>query len=198
VVAIEWFHLDQMAQGTVSAGLMVALGTILFGLPYALRELLRRKTNWWLIAFLLLLIPIFHAVGTGVFFYVSNRIAEGATQLADAAASADPASMTMQAEPDATTTPRMFIGLAAGAAGAIGPLLALGLLPWLRARGARPWLFVAALVALAWWGAMGVRLATVESTYDVAVTIFLPWQILFAFFLSHLIKASPPKDAAAP
>ncbi len=196
IAGMEWLHLDQAAQGPASAGALIALGTLLFGLPYAARELLHRQTNWWLVAFLLLLIPIFHAVGAGIFFYVSNKIAEAAAQMAEAAAMATDPEAMMQYAPEGSTTPKLFMGLAAGFAGAAGPLLALALLRRLRAPGARLWLLAGALVALAWWGGMGVRLATIESTYDVAATIFLPWQVLFAFFLSLLLRPSPPKGAA--
>jgi hypothetical protein len=201
LIGMEWLDLDQMAQGPVSAGALLALATAAFGLPYAAREVLYRKTNWLLVAFLLLLIPIFHAVGAGVFSLLFKNAADAAAAASAAAdaAAMDPSSMVMQAAPpEPTTTPQMLMGLAAGAAGAAGPLLLLALLPWLRARGARPWLFAAALVALAWWGAMSVRQVTVANNYDLAVTVFLPWQILLAFFLSHLLRASPPKDAPAP
>ena len=46
-------------------------------------------------------------------------------------------------------------------------------------------------------GKMGVRLTNVESAYDLVVTLFFPWQVLLAFILAHLLKASPRKDAAA-
>ena len=107
----------------------------------------------------------------------------------------DPEAM-MQSAPEGSTTPKLFMGLAAGFAGAAGPLLALALLRKLRAPGVSLWLLAGALVALAWWGGIGVRLATIESTYDVAATVFLPWQVLLAFFLSLLLRPSPPKGIA--
>lgn len=197
LLATEWLNLDD-AQGGLEPPVLLALCTILFGLPYAARELLGRKTNWLLIAFLLILIPVFQYAAANVFVYVSSQTAEAAARMAESAAqAADPTEMAEAAPPGATTS-AMFIGLAAGFAGAIGPLLALALLPWLRAPGADPRLFAAAALALAWVAAMGVRLTNVESAYDLVVTVFLPWQILLACFLSRLIKASPPKDAAAP
>jgi hypothetical protein len=195
VLGIDWLHLDQVAEGPVTAAALIALGTLLFGLPYALREVLRRETNWLLVAFLLILIPVFHAVGAGAFYYVSDAIAKAALRAAEAAAaSTDPEAM-MQAAPEGSTTPRMLMGLAAGFAGALGPMLALALMRRLRAAAASPWLLVGAVIALAWWGGMGMRLATFEITYDMAVTLFLPWQILLAFFLSLLLRPSPPKGA---
>jgi hypothetical protein len=176
---------------------LLGLCTIVFGLPYAAREVLARQTNWLLVGFLILVIPLFHFAAAYVFTYVSTQMQEAAAQAAEAAAMAtDPADM-MQPAAEGATTSKMYIGLAAGLAGAL-PLLLAGLLPWLRAPGTRPWLVLAGLVALAWWGGMGVRLADIESPYDVAATIFLPWQILLAFFLSRLLRASPPKAAPAP
>lgn len=178
--------------------MLLGLCTIAFGLPYAAREVMTRKTNWVLVAFLLIVIPLFHALAAYVFTYVSTQVQEAAAQAAEAAAAAtDPAEM-MQPAAEGATTSKMFIGLAAGFAGALGPLLLVGLLPWLRAAGVRPWPFVAGLLALAWWGAMGLRLADVESAYDLVVTLFLPWQMLLAFILAHLLRASPRKDAPTP
>lgn len=177
--------------------LLLGLCTITFGLPYAAREIMARRTNWLLVGLLLIVVPLFHALAAYVFTYVSAHVADAAAQAAEAAANAtDPAAM-MAPVAEGSTTTQMFIGLAAGAAGAIGPLLLAGLLPGLRAPGMRPWAFLAGLVALAWWGAMGLRLVTVESAYDLAITLFLPWQILLAFILAHVLRASPRKDAPA-
>ncbi|HYI49135.1 MAG TPA: hypothetical protein VEX35_11800 [Allosphingosinicella sp.] len=176
--------------------MLLGLCTIAFGLPYAAREVMARSTNWVLVAFLLVVIPLFHGLAAYVFTYVSSQMQEAAAQAQEAAAMAtDPAEM-MQPAAEGATTSKMFIGLAAGFAGAL-PLLLAGLLPWLRAPGVRPWTCVAGLLLLAWWGAMGVRLAEVESAYDLVITLFLPWQVLLAFILSHLLRASPRKDAPA-
>lgn len=191
----QWLHLGDSE--TMNPPLLLALCTITFGLPYVAREILTRKTNWLLVAFLLIVIPLFQFAAAYVFTYVSTQVAEAAARAAEAAATAtDPAAMMAPAT-EGSTTPQMFIGLAAGAAGAIGPLLLAGLLPWLRAPGVRPWAYLAGLIALAWWGAMGVRLASIESAYDLVVTLFLPWQLLLAFILAHILKASPRKDAPA-
>lgn len=195
LIGNQWLHLgdSQSANPTVLLGLC----TIAFGLPYVAREVLKRRTNWVLVGFLLVVVPLFHALAAYVFTYVSAHVADAAAQAAEAAANAtDPAAM-MAPTTEGSTTPQMFIGLAAGAAGAIGPLLLAGLLPWLRAPGVRPWAYLAGLVALAWWGAMGLRIVSVESAYDLAITLFLPWQLLLAFTLSQVLKASPRKDAAA-
>lgn len=177
---------------------LLGLCTIVFGLPYAAREVLARKTNWLLVGFLILVIPLFHFAAAYVFTYVSTQVQEAAVRAAEAAATAtDPADM-MQPAAEAATTSQMFIGLAAGFAGALGPLLLAFLLPWLRAPGARPWPFLAGLLALAWWGGMGVRLTNIENAWDLVITVFLPWQVLLAFILAHLLRASPRKDAPAP
>jgi len=193
LLATEWLNLDETE--ALDPPVLLGLCTVFFGLPYAAREVLARKTNWVLVAFLILLIPLFHFLATYVFTYASTQVEEAAVRAAEAAASAtDPAEM-MQPAAEGATTSKMFIGLAAGFAGAVGPLLLVGLLPWLRAAGVRPWPFVAGLLALTWWGAMGLRLADVESAHDLVVTLFLPWQMLLAFILAHLLRASPGKDA---
>lgn len=190
----EWLKLGDGE--TSNPPLLLGLCTIVFGLPYVLRELLARRTNWVLVLFLLVLVPLFHALATYIFVLTSAQVAQTAQQATEAALNADPAAMEMAPEATASTTPKMFIGLAAGGAGAIPLLLAL-LLPWLRKVGERPWPYLAGMAALAWWGAMGLRLADDTSAWDMAVTLFLPWQVLFAFLLAHLLKASPRKDAAA-
>jgi hypothetical protein len=195
LIAYQWLGIGDTE--ALEPPMLLGLCTIAFGLPYAVRELLARKTNWMLVALLLVVIPLFHALAAYVFTYVSTQMQEAAVQAAEAAAMAtDPADM-MQPAAEGATTSKMFIGLAAGFAGAL-PLLLAGLLPWLRAPGARLWAILAGLVALAWWGGLGVRLADVESAYDLVVTVFLPWQIILAFFLSHLLRQSPPKNAPAP
>jgi hypothetical protein len=193
LLSTEMLNIDETDK--LDPPVLLGLCTILFGLPYAAREILMRKTNWLLVGFLVLVIPLFHLGAAYVFTYVSTQVTEAAARAAEAAAMAtDPAEM-MQPAAEGATTSKMFIGLAAGFAGAL-PLLLAGLLPWLRAPGTRPWSVIAGLLALAWWGAMGLRLADVESAYDLVVTLFLPWQILFAFILAHLLRASPPKEAA--
>ena len=108
---------------------------------------------------------------------------------------ADPADM-MQPSTEGATTSKMLIGLAAGLAGAL-PLLLAGLLPWLRAPGAPPLAVLAGLLALSWWGGMGMRLTNIEDAYDLAVTVFLPWQMLLAFFLSQLLEGLPAEGGGA-
>lgn len=196
LIGNEWLRLGDSE--TANPPLLLGLCTIAFGLPYAAREILARRTNWLLVLFLLVLIPLAHALAAYVFMGVSAKVGEAAAAAAEAALNADPASMEMApATPTESTTPKMFIGLAAGAAGALVPLLAAGLLPWLRKAGVLPWPFLAGLLALAWWGAMGLRLADDTSAYDLVVTLFLPWQALFAFVLAYALKPSPRKDVPA-
>ncbi|HVQ08224.1 MAG TPA: hypothetical protein VMS43_07290 [Allosphingosinicella sp.] len=191
--AYQWLGLGETE--ALDPPVLLGLCTIVFGLPYAAREVLARRTNWLLVGFLILLVPLFHALAAYVFTYVSTQVQEAAARAAEAAAMAtDPADM-MQPAAEGATASKMFIGLAAGLAGAL-PLLLAGLLPWLRAPGTRLWPVLAGLVALAWWGGISVRLADIENSWDVAATIFLPWQVLFAFMLAHLLRPSPPKGPA--
>jgi hypothetical protein len=195
LIAYQWLKLGETE--ALDPPVLLGLCTIVFGLPYAAREVLARRTNWLLVGLLILVIPLFHFAAAYVFTYVSTQVQEAAAQAAEAAAmAADPADM-MQPAAEGATTSKMLIGLAAGLAGAL-PLLLAGLLSRLRAPGTRPWLVLAGLLALSWWGGMGVRLTNIEDPYDLVVTVFLPWQVLLAFFLSHLLRASPPKAAATP
>lgn len=193
LIAYQWLGLGETE--ALDPPMLLGLCTVVFGLPYAAREVLARRTNWLLVGFLILVIPLFHFAAAYVFTYVSTQVQEAAAQAAEAAAmAADPADM-MQPSTEGATTSKMLIGLAAGLAGAL-PLLLAGLLPWLRAPGARLWTVLAGLLALSWWGGMGIRLTNIEDAYDLVVTVFLPWQVLLAFFLSQLLRASPPKAAA--
>src|SRR5438105_3229323 len=87
-----WLHLGDSERANPT--LLLGLCTISFGLPYAAREILRRRTNWLLIGFLLIVVPLFHALAAYVFTYVSAHVADAAAQAAEAAANAtDPSAM---------------------------------------------------------------------------------------------------------
>jgi hypothetical protein len=166
-------HGDQ--QPPLDPPTLIALCTLLFGLPYAIRELMR-KTNLLLLAYLLVVIPVAHAVATLAATWASSQEWDAELGL---------------------PVPPLLVGLAGGFAGAFLCVLPL-FLPRLRAADARPAMFAAALVALAWWGGMGGKLVDSSSAYEMAALVYFPWQIILACFLSRLIRASPPKDAAAP
>jgi hypothetical protein len=153
---------------------LIALGTVLFGLPLAIREL-KRKTSWSLLIYLLIGIPAAHAVATLVATWASTQEWDAELGL---------------------PVPPLLVGLAGGFAGALVSLLLLFLLR-LRAAGAGPATFAAALVALTWWGGVAGKLVDSSSAYEMAVLVYFPWQIILAFFLSRLLRPSPPKDAAA-
>ncbi|MEA3015265.1 MAG: hypothetical protein QOD42_3810 [Sphingomonadales bacterium] len=198
LLGLEWLKLDEKL-AWLEPPVLVALCTILFGIPYVLREFWR-QTNWALVAYLLILIPLFHFLAADTLLYVSNALSEAAGQIAAQAAAAAEMGEAVQVPPDPAAIIHLGAGLMAGFVGAIGPLLAVGLLRWLRRPGASPLLFIAALLTLTWWSGLGMRLVG-EDAYDAVTLIalvFLPWQILLAFFLSHLLRASPPKAPPAP
>ena len=146
----------------------------LFGLPYALRELTRR-INWLILAYLILLVPAcyFAAHTAAVSVWALTNVDSG---------TASPGAM-------------LPAGLAGGLVGSALSFLALRL-PGLRADDDEPaastTVGVAALTAL---GGFGLAMADLNETWSQALWLFLPWQIVFAYFLSRLLKPSPPTGA---
>ena len=151
----------------------VALYTIAFGLPYALWELTRR-TNWLAIIFLLILVPAAHYGAMYAFLWYT---AEGQA-----------------------TEGLLMAGFLAGFVGAALSFLALFILG-LRAAKAGIAVFAAGLLILTGWGGLGMKLLNLESESPGALTfilpIFLPWQLIFAFFLSAMLRPSPPRGTIA-
>jgi hypothetical protein len=151
--------------------LLVALYTIAFGLPYALLELTRRA-NILAILFVLILIPAAHFAAMTAFMAWVGEMQELGNPL--------------------------MTGAVAGFAGAALSFLALFILG-LRASSAGVAVFLAGLLLLTGWGALGMKLLPEqpESVVDLLVRLYLPWQLIFAFFLSAMLKASPPRGTVA-
>jgi hypothetical protein len=151
--------------------LLISLYTIAFGLPYAILELTRR-TNPLALLFVLILIPAAHFAAMSVFLYWVGEMQEVSNPL--------------------------LTGAVAGFTGAALSFLALFILG-LRATSAGVLVFLAGLVLLAAWGALGIKLLPEQSegTLDIVLRLYLPWQIIFGFFLSALLKPSPPRGAVA-
>ena len=98
VLGLEWLKLDEKLTW-LEPPVLVALCSILFGIPYVLRELWR-QTNWALVAYFLILIPLFHFLATYTLLYVSNAMSEAAGQMAAQAAAAAEMGEAVQAPPD--------------------------------------------------------------------------------------------------
>jgi hypothetical protein len=160
----------------VDQGPLPLLGsTALFGLPYLLREL-RRQTNWLLVAYFLLFVPIVHYAATLAAIEVFR-----ATGFVAA-----PFGVRLGSLP--------LSGLAGGFVGA-----GLSFLPLasarLRAPGSRPTLLMPlGLVLLSLLGAAGVVLAFADGWVLGFLWLYPPWQIAFSFFLSRLLRPSPARS----
>jgi hypothetical protein len=159
---------------------LVALYTIAFGLPYALFEL-TRKINPLAILFAVILVPLIH--------YGAIYLYQWWTAAGQDMASADPGAGSSNAV--------LIGGLLAGFAGAA---VSFALLFVLRLNAAKAGLVVvlAGLVLLAAWGGIGLKLlGDAPEPKDLVLKLFLPWQLIFAFFLSALLRPSPARGAAA-
>lgn len=158
-------------ESTTDPRLLVALYTIAFGLPYALLELTRR-TNFLAILFVLILIPAAHYGAMTAFMAWIGEMQELGNPL--------------------------VTGAVAGFTGAALAFLALFILG-LRAASAGIAVFLAGLLLLAGWGAIGMKLLPEqpESVVDLLLRLYLPWQIIFGFFLSALLRPSPPRGTVA-
>ena len=145
---------------------------ILFGLPYVLRALARR-TNWLAVLYLVLLVPA---------FFVAAWIAALYTWGAMNGGSLVPPSGAM-----------LVAGLAGGLVGSVLSFLAL-FLPGLRVAGARPALMIAGIALLTALGGVGLEMADTGAAWSQVLWLFLPWQIVFGYFLSRLLRPSPAKS----
>jgi hypothetical protein len=146
---------------------------VLFGLPYVLREL-GRCTNWMLVLYFVLLVPAFH-------YAAMMATIKGADVM-----------------PGGADVAMLLVGSVGGLVGAGLSLLALWL-PGLRVHGnhSRAMLAVIALAVLTFLA--GLSFTLLLAHFDsLAYTLYLPWQIVFAFFLSRLLPSSPPRRAATP
>ena len=175
------WSVNDMGEPVIDPTLLVALYTIVFGLPYALFELTRR-TNWLVLIFVLILIPAAHYGAMNAFLWLSSKGVEGGEggMLA--------------------TTPALLPGLLAGFAGSALSFLVLVLLG-LRAAKAGPAVFLGGLVLLTAWGGVSMLLLNTNqenpSALSFILPIFLPWQLIFGFFLSALLRPSPPRGTVA-
>lgn len=161
---------------------LFALYTVAFGLPYALFEL-TRKINPLAILFAIILVP---AVHYGAMYLYLWWTAAGQDM-----AAADPGAGTANAA--------LIGGLIAGFAGAA---VSFGLVFILRLNKAKGGLVVilAGLVLLTVCGGIGLKLLSsldAPEPKDVILKLFLPWQLIFAFFLSALLRPSPKRGEVA-
>lgn len=146
--------------------------TILFGLPLVLREL-GRRTNWLLIAYFVLWVPLCHRLaweaGARVFRLWQG---EGLPLFADLSRAS------------------LLAALAGGFVGACSSFAAFAL-PRLRAPDARPIPTIAAGIGLlALLAGLVIRFGG-----EYAFVILHPlWQLLFALFLARLLRPSPPRQ----
>ena len=179
--SILGWSVNDMGEPTIEPTLLVALYTIVFGLPYALYELTRR-TNWLVLLFLLILVPAAQYGAMNAYLWLSSKGVEGGEGSALAA------------------TPGLLPGLLAGFAGAAASFLVLFLLG-LRAAKAGPAVFVGGLVLLTAWGGISMLLLNPDmenpSALSFILPIFLPWQLIFGFFLTALQRPSPPPGTVA-
>jgi hypothetical protein len=174
------WSVNDMGEPVLDPPLIVELYTFAFGLPHALFELTRR-TNWLALLFLLILVPAAHYGAIWSYMWLASKGVEGGEGGALAA------------------TPGLLPGLLAGFAGAAVSFLVLFLLG-LRAAKAGPAVFLGGLVLLTAWGGVSMLLLNPDpenpSALSFILPIFLPWQLIFGFFLSALLRPSPPRGAA--
>jgi hypothetical protein len=178
--SILGWSVNDMGEPALDPNLLVALYTIAFGLPYAVFELTRR-TNWLAILFLLILVPAAHYGAMAAFLWLSSTGAEGA-------------------ETGIAATPGLLPGLLAGFTGSALSFLALFLLGLRSAKGG-PLVFLGGIVLLTAWGGISMLLLNPNLENPTALNfilpIFLPWQLIFGFFLSVLLKPSPGRGEVA-
>jgi hypothetical protein len=150
------------------------LFTPLFGLPYLLREL-GRKIRWATILYLALLVPAYHFAAHMIAVVVWSET--GGHPLAE------------------TGVGRAWLlaGLAGGFVGAALSLLTLRL-GGLRADGATLAPAIAGILVLTALGGFGLTMA--RTPEDSLFWLYLPWQIVLGFFISRLLRPSPPRRDA--
>ena len=174
---------DTDAQGP---WLQIALYTIVFGLPYALYELVRGGSILKVVL-LVLLIPAVHYGAILLFIWWT---AEGQALV--------PAIDEMGQEiAGPAISPAVIAGLLSGFAGA---LVSFGLVAILGLRAATAGLvvFLAGLLLLTAWGGVGLwLLGDQPEPKDLVLKLYLPWQLIFAFFLSAMLRPSPARGTVA-
>ena len=176
---------DTEVEPGIDPRILIALYTIVFGLPYALYELTRR-TNILKVLFLLVLIPAVHFGAIYVFLWWT---AEGQAMA--------PAIDEMGNEIAGSASPALIGGLLAGFAGALVSFGLVALLG-LRAASAGIVVFLAGLLLLTACGGLGLwLLGDTPGPLDLVLRLYLPWQLIFAFFLSALLRPSPARGTVA-
>lgn len=179
--SILGWSVNDMGEPALDPTILVALYTIAFGLPYAVFELTRR-TNWLALLFLLILVPAAHYGAIWSYMWLASKGVEGGEGGALAA------------------TPGLLPGLLAGFAGSALTFLALFVLG-LRSAKAGPLVFIAGIVLLTAWGGVSMLLLNPDPENPTALSfilpIFLPWQLIFGFFLSALLRPSPGRGEVA-
>jgi hypothetical protein len=174
---------NDMGEPALDPALLVGLYTIVFGLPYALFELTRR-TNWLAVFFVLILIPAAHYGAIAAFLWLSSSAIEA-----------------LQTGSGGASSP-LLPGLLAGFAGSALSFLALFVLG-LRSAKAGPVVFLAGIGLLTAWGGIAMLLLPSgdQMQEPTALTfilpVFLPWQLIFGFFLSALLRPSPKRGEVA-
>jgi hypothetical protein len=141
----------------------------LFGLPYVAREFTRR-INWLVILYLVLLVPAFYFAAWIAALYAWSAMLGGSLFPPIHA--------------------NLVAGLAGGFAGSALSFLAL-FLPGLRVAGARPALMIAGIALLTTLGGFGLA---IPEDWSAVLWLFLPWQIVFGYFLSRLLRPSPARS----
>ncbi len=176
--SILGWSVNDMGEPALDPAILVALYTIAFGLPYAAYELTRR-TNWLAILFVLILIPAVHYGAIAAFLWLGSSGAEVAET--------------------GVAAPWPLPGLA-GFVGSALSFLALFVLG-LRSARAGVVVFLAGIVLLTAWGGISMLLLNTDAENPTALNyilpIFLPWQLIFGFFLSVLLKPSPKRGEVA-
>ena len=148
--------------------------TVLFGLPYVARELWRR-TNWLAVGYFLLVVPAFHRAAM------------------EAAAWAFRNAPGVRGDSFPPPGAEILTGLAGGLVGGLSLLLLA--LPALRSS------------APGWWRLAGLGLAALTLIGGLVIgfvgefaliAIYPIWQVSYGWFLSRLIRPSPPRGAERP
>lgn len=161
---------DWFARGLAQTDRMM-LCSAFFGLPYLFWEL-ARKINWWVVLYLAVLVPLY--------FYLA--------ELASMAVGAQ-----MNQSNDAMP--------AAVAGGLVGGALSLFTLKLggLAGAGATTRNALIGTAALTVLGGLGGLLIEMEVGGELAAALclFLPWQIALGWFISRMMRISPPRGGAA-
>jgi hypothetical protein len=145
--------------------------TVLFGLPFVVRDLWRR-TNWLAVAYFLVAVPAFHRAAMEAAGLAFSNFSSGLIPSPEAFDAA---------------------GLAGGLVG--GSSLLLLALPRLRSPAPMWWRI--ALLGIAVLTLIGGLVIGLGGEYAL-IAIYPLWQIPFGWFLACLIRPSPPRTAERP